>query len=192
MEKKLYRDEQRKVIGGVCAGLSDYLSIDVSIVRLVFLLALIFKGGGGIIYFIMWAVVPRKEKAFGQPFVDYTVPPVTPDDYQQQTYQHAKPYPPFYPPVTPVKKGSSTARLIFGLVLILLGVIFILDQFEIIPDWDFEKLWPVILIAIGGVLIFSRSKKQPWEKDDWHKADEPATTVDTTTDNSSTTNPPTL
>lgn len=29
MEKKLYRDENRKVIAGVCAGLSDYFSVDM-------------------------------------------------------------------------------------------------------------------------------------------------------------------
>src|SRR5476649_1307276 len=60
MEKKLYRDEHHKVIGGVCAGLADYFGIDVSIVRLVFVLTLILKGGGGLLYIILWIVLPKR------------------------------------------------------------------------------------------------------------------------------------
>ena len=60
MDKKLYRDEYRKKIAGVCAGLADYFNIDVAIVRVVFLLALIFHGGGGLIYIIFWIVLPKK------------------------------------------------------------------------------------------------------------------------------------
>jgi phage shock protein C len=73
--KKLYRDEQNKTIGGVCKGLADYFDIDVSIVRALFLLMLIFKGGGVIIYIVLMIVLPKKPYGFGTPGVDYTVPP---------------------------------------------------------------------------------------------------------------------
>jgi len=56
--------------------------------------------------------------------------------------------------------------------LVLLGAFFILDDLQIIPDWDMEHLWPVILIAVGIIVIFSGAKKQPWEKKDWHKQDD--------------------
>ena len=60
MEKRLYRDEHRKKIAGVCAGLADYFNMDVSIVRALFLLALILKGGGVVIYIVLWIVLPVK------------------------------------------------------------------------------------------------------------------------------------
>ena len=44
MEKRLYRDELNKKVAGVCAGLADYLSIDVTIIRVIFLITLIAKG----------------------------------------------------------------------------------------------------------------------------------------------------
>ena len=78
MNKTLYRDDMHKVIGGVCAGLAEYFGIDIAIVRLVFLLTLILKGGGVIIYIILWIALPKKPFKMQQPFVDYTVPPTTP------------------------------------------------------------------------------------------------------------------
>lgn len=154
MEKKLYRDDTQKVIGGVCAGLAAYFGIDVSIVRLLFLLTLILKGGGGLIYIILWIVLPKKSYQINQPpFVDYAVPPVMP---QQAA-----------PPIFNQPKKRSSTSIIAGAVLVLLGVYFILDDFNIIPDWDFDHVWPVILIAIGVIFIFSGGKKKPWENDNW-------------------------
>jgi phage shock protein PspC (stress-responsive transcriptional regulator) len=58
---RLTRSENDKIIGGVCAGLANYLRIDPSIVRLLF--ALITFGGFGtglLIYIVMWIVLPAK------------------------------------------------------------------------------------------------------------------------------------
>src|ERR1700744_2637049 len=74
MDRKLYRDEYHKKIAGVCAGLAEYFNIDVAIIRVVFVLALIFHGGGLLIYFIFWIVLPKKP-IFIDPTVDYRVPP---------------------------------------------------------------------------------------------------------------------
>jgi phage shock protein PspC (stress-responsive transcriptional regulator) len=57
--KKLYRDERRKVLGGVCAGLAHYFNIDPVWPRLLFAL-LVFGSYGGllILYIILWIVLP--------------------------------------------------------------------------------------------------------------------------------------
>ena len=58
--RRLMRLEQGKKLAGVCTGLGDYLNIDVTIIRLLFIAA-IFAGGAGIIlYLIMWLIVPVK------------------------------------------------------------------------------------------------------------------------------------
>jgi phage shock protein C len=176
MDRKLYRDEHKKVIGGVCAGLADYFSIDVSIIRLAFLLTLILKGGGVLIYIILWAVLPKKTFVFQNPVTDYTVPPMNP-----------QPDPQFF---TQPKK-RSTGGIIVGTILLMLGTFCLLDQFDIIPDWDLEHLWPLILIGVGIVVIFTGSKKQPWEKPDWNKNEQPVK-EDPTPDNSINDNPPTI
>jgi hypothetical protein len=66
----------------------------------------------------------------------------------------------------------------------------LLDEFDILPHWDFSNLWPLALVAIGGALIFSGEKKKPWEKSDWHKPDpeeKVAAAEDTNTEGGSTT-----
>lgn len=58
--KKLYRIPSKGMIGGVCAGLGEYLDLDPTVIRLVFVL-LAFGGGSGVlIYIIMWLIVPLK------------------------------------------------------------------------------------------------------------------------------------
>jgi phage shock protein C len=58
---KLHRNEDDAVIGGVCAGLEECLNIDVSIIRIIFLLLFFFTNAPSfIIYLIMWMVIPAK------------------------------------------------------------------------------------------------------------------------------------
>jgi phage shock protein PspC (stress-responsive transcriptional regulator) len=60
-DKKLYRDDQHKMIGGVCKGLADYFDIDVTLVRAVFLLALVLKGGGVLIYIVVMIILCHRK-----------------------------------------------------------------------------------------------------------------------------------
>ncbi len=56
-QKRLYRNENDKVLGGVCSGLANYFNIDVVIVRIIFVV-LLFAGAGFLAYIIMWVAVP--------------------------------------------------------------------------------------------------------------------------------------
>jgi phage shock protein C len=64
MAKKIYRLHSNKMIGGVCAGLADYLDIDATLMRLLFvavgLLTALFPMF--IFYIIAWVIVPVKEE----------------------------------------------------------------------------------------------------------------------------------
>ena len=56
--KRLYRDENDKVLGGVCAGLANYFNMDRTIIRVIFVI-LIFSFGFGLIpYIILWIALP--------------------------------------------------------------------------------------------------------------------------------------
>ena len=46
------------MIAGVCGGLADYLGLDPTLVRLIFVLLAILGGPGILIYIIMWILVP--------------------------------------------------------------------------------------------------------------------------------------
>ena len=57
--KKLYRDPDHRVLGGVCSGLGAYFDIDLVFIRLIFVLLLFLGAGGFFIYVILWIVVPK-------------------------------------------------------------------------------------------------------------------------------------
>lgn len=57
--RRMYRDPDRRVFGGVCAGISAYLDWDPLILRIIFAI-LIFAGGFGLgLYIILWIVLPE-------------------------------------------------------------------------------------------------------------------------------------
>lgn len=56
--KKLYRDSDDKMIGGVCSGLALYLNVDVVIMRVLFFVSLFMGGIGFWAYIVFWIVAP--------------------------------------------------------------------------------------------------------------------------------------
>ncbi len=56
--KKLFRDPDSKAIGGVCGGLAAYFDVDIVLMRVLFILALVFGSLGFWFYVILWIVVP--------------------------------------------------------------------------------------------------------------------------------------
>jgi phage shock protein C len=58
--RKLYRSRTDRSIAGVCGGLGNYLGIDVSLLRLAFVLLFLLGGHGLLIYIIMWIIVPEE------------------------------------------------------------------------------------------------------------------------------------
>ncbi len=54
---------------------------------------------------------------------------------------------------------SELGRLLPGLALILIGLIFLLNN--LIPWFDFSYLWPVILIVLGVALLLKARKREP-------------------------------
>lgn len=58
-KRKLYRDSDDKILGGVASGLAAYFGIDATIVRLIFILTLFAGGTGVVAYLILWLIVPE-------------------------------------------------------------------------------------------------------------------------------------
>ncbi|MFM9020253.1 MAG: PspC domain-containing protein [Sediminibacterium sp.] len=62
---QLFRDENDKIVGGVCSGIAIYLKIDPSIVRVAFVLATIGWGSGTLLYIVLWAILPGSKSQTG-------------------------------------------------------------------------------------------------------------------------------
>jgi LiaI-LiaF-like transmembrane region len=77
---------------------------------------------------------------------------------EQPSSPTPSPSPP--PPPTdwrpPRHRDSNVASIVVGLVILGLGIWYFLDQTLgfTMPDVDWGDLWPVFLIAIGGLVIF--------------------------------------
>ncbi len=213
MEKKLYRNEHDKTVAGVASGLAEYMQIDVTIVRLLFVLTTIFLAGSGILaYIILWIVAPVnndprvKFKQFND-FYKYNPqggsvfnsPEAFADTQQEATQtkwntQNADAFTKFE---TPHKmKGNDTGKTVVGLILLVLGVYFLMRQLGFVPHWfnifHIYKLWPLAIVALGISLIFRNQRKNEWEnfkkttEEAQRKTEQPSeapTTTDTTEDN---------
>ena len=76
--KRLVRPRQGRKIAGVCLGVAEYFDIDVTVVRLVWLIASFMTGIGLISYPIAWIVMPEEPLMLNAPAIVYVFRHVAP------------------------------------------------------------------------------------------------------------------
>jgi len=147
MYKKLYRSVTDKMLAGVCGGLAEYFAIDPVIVRLIFVLAVIFGGSGILAYIILWIIIPQK------PFLitPFSTNPVSGDS--QPSEEEKKSENTQFNMNIVNEKPLNNRSIYAGAFLILLGGIFLLDNF--VPHFHFGDFWPLILIGLGFAIILN-------------------------------------
>ncbi len=163
MNRRLYRSKTDCIIAGVAGGLADYFEIDVTIVRLLWVIA-VFLGGSGILaYLAAWLIIPpapdspleRREPG---------VEPIGPGADQGGTAEqdHASGQGLASEQSYSSEPGRAEAhnhnrysaeyrRRTFGWILIVIGILFLVRNYW--PWVDMDLFWPVILVLIGVVLI---------------------------------------
>ena len=138
--RKLSRNTMNKVIGGVCSGLAEFFGLDVALVRIAFVIAFMFASFGFWLYIILWIVLPDGQQTI---------------DNGQQTFGQSQSQSQQSESVS--KSESKVKSVLAGSFVILIGLLFLINNF--IPiNWVW-KLWPLILVAIGVVMIITSSKK---------------------------------
>ncbi len=132
--KRIYRNPREKVIAGVCSGIANYFDVDVAWVRLAFVLSIFASGFGILAYAVAWIVFPKDERVPGAPEA-----PMAGSESAPAADRKVR------------KLSSGSSRNAVGIVLILLGGLFFLDQ----NFWwfRFDAFWPVILIGLGIYLV---------------------------------------
>lgn len=143
MGKKIYRSRKNAVVGGVCGGIGEYFDIDPVLVRVIWLFA-IFSGIGLLAYLVCWFLMPQKphvgaDKVYSQYEGGYY------DEYHD--YKH--------------KERKEKTKLILGAGLIIVGGFSLMQH--LMPWFDFDLIWPVILI-LGGFYLIYREKDGRNEK----------------------------
>ena len=141
MKEGISRSRHNRVFGGVASGLADYLSIDIIVIRILFVVSVFFSGIGLLLYLIMWIVIPEEK------ILDYTYSKNTENDDATSN-----------PDInfTIPKKDSKNSQIILGVILILFGIFFL--GIEVFSFLNFADLLPILLVAFGIYLLW-KSKK---------------------------------
>jgi phage shock protein PspC (stress-responsive transcriptional regulator) len=137
------------MIGGVAGGLAEYFKIDSTIARVLFVVTVFFGGGGVIAYIILWIVVPQKP--FAIPGMNSS------GNEENETYNSQNSFTKNADgSVTMNSEKSETKSIWLGIILILLGGLFLMDNF--IPRFNFGDYWPILLIGLGiGLILKARN-----------------------------------
>ena len=81
--KRLERSKSNRILGGVCAGVANYLNMDPTLVRVLTVLLTLFTGVPVIVYLVLLFVVPEE----GAPTTPASYPPVGQAEAQQGSDQ---------------------------------------------------------------------------------------------------------
>lgn len=142
--RKIFRSSKNRLLGGVAGGIGEYFNIDPVLARILFVLLGLSGGGGVVLYLILWLIIPGRSSnsTDGQENLKKNA-----QEIKTQAQKYAQ-------------EGQKIARkkevkVWFGLGLIILGVYFILLNFGILSRlFDFSRLWPLALVALGLALLF--------------------------------------
>lgn len=152
--KKLTRSSRNNVIGGVCAGLGEYFDIDPIIFRVI-LIALALGGGVGVIlYLVLWIAIPDEDSYAYSQRAQNRQNATTASEYSQPcdggtSAESAAGEQPQNEETKRTEKNNANAYII-GICFIVIGAFFLLNNFFHI---SFSKLWPIVLIVAGVVMI---------------------------------------
>jgi phage shock protein C len=153
MNTQLYRSNSDRVIAGVCGGLSHYLRIDVTLVRLFFILLTLGDGIGMLLYFILWLVMPSEDRVAGGDVGDHVRTEAGEiasraqemgDDVRRA-----------------VSSPTPQAGILVGAALIILGSLSLLNNLDLpwLRWFSYDLVWPVLLIA-GGIVLLTRERRE--------------------------------
>lgn len=151
MEKELRRNEQEGMLGGVCAGLGEYLGLEKVWIRLFFVLSIFFSAigiglVGPIVYVILWVIVPKKPMVY---------PGFQSDFDKQANWKYNVGGDEI---LERRKEKKDSGKKSAGIVLLFIGFFLLIMQLDIISWYELLKFWPVIFILAGVSTIISSFK----------------------------------
>jgi phage shock protein C len=151
--RRLTRDTQHAVLGGVAAGFGRYLDIDPVLARLAFVLLAFVNGLGILFYLASWLLMPRADAV-----APAGAPASAPEGSGFDTLREAGSQ-----LAAGVRQGApdpAAAQLAIGSLLVVIGSVILLHNLGWLhwPYWmRFETLWPLLLVALGlGLVMKSR------------------------------------
>lgn len=147
INKKLYRNQNESIFAGVCGGLADYFDIDVTLVRIIFVILTIGGGSGVLLYLILWLVIPNKEGSIINNETEENI-----KDFTKNVGKKVKSVAKQIDKEVKVEKRQGS---FLGLILMFFGVILLINKISpIVIRWDY--VWPITMIVLGGYLFYGK------------------------------------
>jgi phage shock protein PspC (stress-responsive transcriptional regulator) len=140
--KRIVRNTEDRVLGGVASGLAAYFGVDKMLIRVIFVALGLINGVGVFLYLVLWVVIPSPASAG---LDDEEAIRANVEDLKRRVSTLAKD--------ANLPRGSSLG----GIVLVALGVIFLANQF--MPYLSIQILLPLVLILAGGILLISQLRR---------------------------------
>lgn len=141
MNKKLYRSRKDKMIAGIAGGLGEYFDIDTTLIRILLVVSLFFGGFGLLAYIILWIVVPEEPYAYNNEAGTNPPKPEEDDPLRDANERYKRAF----------EDQRNRRRNFAGVILIIIGIIFLADNY--IPRIHFGDFIPLIVIAIGVAIL---------------------------------------
>ncbi len=142
-KKELFRDMKRGKIAGVCAGLAQYFGMDISLMRIIWILVFIFSVGfvSVVAYVILWVVVPEAETA--SDFLKMQGRPINFDSLKEAGQRVSSFYNENKSEIAKTGAGIwNVVRVILGWIMVILAVktLIVLVSFILVffGAWDFQ------------------------------------------------------
>jgi phage shock protein C len=159
MSTRLERSTTNRVIAGVCGGIAEYLQIDVTLVRVFFVIAAIVTAGLGFLaYLVLIVLMPLP--GHPQPFVQTAAAPAAPATGAAATDDTVAMN--AAPPVAPAAADPAATerrRATFGYFLVALGVVFLLTNLGAFRIVRWDLVWPLVIVGAGVLLLAQRVRR---------------------------------
>ena len=172
--RSLYRCRHDRKLAGVASGLAEFFDLDVSLVRILWILSIFVGGMGVLLYIVMAIIVPLEPEYVPGPGPmspgegaasaegDPTVAGATADAATGiHSGWHTTPVPHQHQHQS--GGGSGIGVTFFGALLIIFGALALIDGY--LPDWadSGRFLWPAFILAVGALLVVAGIRRRPIE-----------------------------
>ena len=156
MKKRLYRSRSDRMIWGVCGGLAKYFDVDPTIVRVIAVLSLFVNGLGILAYIILAIVVPLESSNAAEPraTIKENVEEMK-ETASELGREIRSTLAGEEEESEEVAKVRHRRRIVLGIIISFVGVLFLLGNFNLLWWFHWGNLWPLILVAMGVLIIFS-------------------------------------
>ena len=139
--RRLEKSDTDRMFSGVSGGIASYFDIDAVIVRLTWVVLCFLTAGLALLAYIALAIIMPRE---GRRKAAEGPPDAEPAADEEEDWSEDD------------EVSRRRGPFVFGLFLVVVGVLALLVNLGVFSWWRWDVLWPVVLIAIGALVVIGR------------------------------------